>query len=135
MAYGSVAVDTINTSTGVFVNNNAVTGIAKAWVNFNGASGASPVVRASFNVSSVTRNGTGDYTLAYTNAMTDANYAVTGMGQFNAGGDIYGALIICLTSSISPPITTTSARIKTMYASGSGSQVDCAYGCVAVFGN
>ena len=103
-----------------------------AWVNWNGASGASPVIRGSYNVTSVTRNGTGDYTITYTNALPDANYAVTGMGQFNAGSDVYGALIMCLTSSISPPITTTTARIKTMYASGSGSQVDVAYGCVAI---
>jgi hypothetical protein len=56
-------------------------GVAKAWVNFNGFSGASPVIRASYNVSSVTRNTTGNYTVAFTNAMTDANYAVT-VGAF-----------------------------------------------------
>ena len=132
---GTIVANQINTDTGLFSTNNAYLGIAKAWVNFNGASGASPVIRGSFNVSSVTRNGTGDYTVSYTNAMTDANYSVSGMGQFNAGGDIYGALIMCLTSSISPPITTTTARIKTMYASGSGSQVDASYACVSILGN
>lgn len=45
----------------------------QAWVNFNGVTTVS--IRASFNVSSVTRNGTGDYTVNFSNAFTDANYA------------------------------------------------------------
>jgi hypothetical protein len=130
---GTLTISTLSDGTYTTSTTNLVRAPCTAWVNFNGASGASPVIRGSYNMSSVTRNGTGDYTLTYTNAMTDANYSVTGMGQFNAGGDIYGALIMCLTASISPPITTTTARIKTMYASGSGSQVDCAYGCVSIF--
>jgi hypothetical protein len=46
----------------------------RAWVNFNGTNGS---IRASGNVSSVTRNGTGDYTVNFTTAMPDANYAAT----------------------------------------------------------
>ena len=42
-------------------------------------------IRASGNVSSVTRNGTGDYTLNFSTAMPDANYAVTGCGQYDTG--------------------------------------------------
>jgi hypothetical protein len=45
---------------------------ARAWVNFNGTNGA---IRASGNVSSVVRNGVGDYTINFTTAMPDANYA------------------------------------------------------------
>jgi len=44
----------------------------KAWVNFNGT--GTPAIRASFNVSSITDNGTGDYTINFTNSLTDANY-------------------------------------------------------------
>ena len=44
----------------------------RAWVNFNGGSGA---IRASGNVTSVTRNSTGDYTVNFTNAMPDANFS------------------------------------------------------------
>ena len=50
-------------------------GIAKAWVNFTGSSGS---INQSFNVSSITRNGSGDYTLAFTNNLANANYAVSG---------------------------------------------------------
>lgn len=54
--------------------------LCRAWVNFNGLSGASPVVRASFNVSSVTRSATGDYTVNFTTSLADANYSVVSIG-------------------------------------------------------
>jgi hypothetical protein len=47
----------------------------RAWVNFNGQD---PVtIRASGGVSSITDNGTGDYSVNFTTAMPDANYAWT----------------------------------------------------------
>ena len=52
----------------------------RAWVNFNGT--GTVAIRASGNVSSITDNGTGDYTVNFTTAMTDANYSVS----FGAGG-------------------------------------------------
>ena len=48
----------------------------RAWVNFNGT--GTPAIRASGNVSSITDNGTGDYTVNFTTAMQDADYAVVG---------------------------------------------------------
>jgi hypothetical protein len=48
----------------------------RAWVNFNGT--GTPAIRASGNVSSITDNGTGDYTVNFTTALPDANYAVFG---------------------------------------------------------
>lgn len=70
-------------------------GSAKAWVNFNGT--GTVAIRASFNVSSITDNGTGDYTVNFTTAMPDANYCFsmsasddgTGAGQSN--GFAYGS--------------------------------------------
>jgi hypothetical protein len=47
----------------------------RAWVNFNGT--GTVAIRASGNVSSITDNGTGDYTVNFTTAMVDANYAVS----------------------------------------------------------
>jgi hypothetical protein len=49
---------------------------ARAWVNFDGTT-TTPTIGASGNVSSVTRNGTGDYTVNFTTAMADVNYSVT----------------------------------------------------------
>jgi len=53
----------------------------RAWVNFDGTNGS---IRASGNVSSVTRNGTGDYTVNFTTAMPDANYAFIGQSSHNS---------------------------------------------------
>ena len=56
--------------------------ICKAWVNFNGT--GTVAIRDDFNVSSITDNGTGDYTVNFTNALTDANYSISfGSGQSN----------------------------------------------------
>lgn len=64
---------TVSTSTA-----NCIQGSAKAWVNFNGT--GTVAIRASFNVSSITDNGTGNYTINFTNALVDTNYTVTAGG-------------------------------------------------------
>jgi hypothetical protein len=86
------------TSAGLFQFNSGYGSVAtaygcRAWVNFNGT--GTPAIRGSGNVSSITDNGTGDYTLNFTNAMPDANYsAVTtagylGNGNTNSGSKVY----------------------------------------------
>jgi hypothetical protein len=59
---------------------------ARAWVNFNGTGTVS--IRASGNVSSITDNGVGDYTVNFSTAMPDANYAAVSIGPnvSNGGG-------------------------------------------------
>jgi hypothetical protein len=54
----------------------------KAWVNFNGT--GTVAIRASYNVSSITDNGTGNYTVNFTTAMADANYAAFQGGESGA---------------------------------------------------
>jgi hypothetical protein len=56
----------------------------RAWVNFNGTSTVS--IRASGNVTSITDNGTGDYTVNFTTALPDANYSATTLGS-DTGND------------------------------------------------
>ena len=53
-------------------NNLNVPGTARAWVNFNGT--GTVAIRASFNVTSITDNATGNYTVNFTTALADANY-------------------------------------------------------------
>ena len=72
---------------------NVINGSAKAWVNFDGTFGTSPFtvanggIRAAFNVSSVTDNGTGNYTVNFASAMPDANYsAILTGGNGTANG-------------------------------------------------
>jgi hypothetical protein len=56
----------------------------RAWVNFNGT--GTVAIRASYNVTSITDNGTGDYTVNFTTALPDANYAVV-FGTLNYASD------------------------------------------------
>jgi len=68
----------------VDVNNVQIGTFCRAWVNFNGT--GTVAINASFNVSSITDNGTGNYTVNFTNAMPDANYAANGSATFLGSG-------------------------------------------------
>jgi hypothetical protein len=70
----------------------------RAWVNFNGTT-SPPTIRASGNVSSVTKNGTGDYTINFTTAMPDANYAPLFSASYAGSGSGMMFEIVSLTSS------------------------------------
>ena len=53
--------------------SRSATSVAAAWCNFNGS--GTPAFRDSFNHSSLTDNGTGDFSPVMTNAMANINYA------------------------------------------------------------
>lgn len=61
---------------------------AKAWANFNGT--GTVAIRDSFNVVSITDNGTGIYTINLTNTMPDINYPIIGTAQQEVGSDSVG---------------------------------------------
>jgi len=67
---------------------DVVNGRARAWVNFNGT--GTVAIRASYNVSSITDNGAGDYTVNFATDMPDVNYCVTSHG----GGASSGIAVI-----------------------------------------
>lgn len=115
--------------------------IAKAWVNFNGTLATPITPRASYNVSSITKNGTGDYTVNFATAMSDANYSVSSIGMFgtsHSSNTGYGSSI-SLASGYTP--STSSVRIwcSNLMAAGSAIGIvtvaDQPYICVQVFGN
>jgi hypothetical protein len=92
---------------------------ARAWVNFNGT--GTVAIRASGNVSSITDNGTGDYTVNFTTAMADANYAVVANG---------GSASTNTTVSIGNSPTTLACRVFTV---SNGSIADNLVVNVAIF--
>jgi hypothetical protein len=96
---------------------------ARAWVNFNGT--GTVAIRASGNVSSITDNGTGDYTVNFTTAMADANYASFGFGKQGTGTTLGGAGI----EGTSP--STGSLRILT--ADASFNAADFVFVSVSIF--
>ncbi len=103
---------------------------ARAWVNFNGT--GTVAIRASGNVSSITDNGTGDYTINFTTAMPDANYgfSVSSQGDNPPFGDS-AVCIIGLTRRITNPATTTTLRIQN--STNALSPVDTPIIAVAIF--
>lgn len=116
MPYGSLLADVVQSSaTGTPPQFNDTTGtqvgtLCRAWVNFNGT--GTVAIRASFNVSSITDNGTGDYTVNFTTAMPDANYSVSGSASNVSGGSF-----MCPVSAAT--FTTTSSRIYSVNNAGS----------------
>lgn len=85
---GTVDTDVLaaNAVTEAKLGSDEQKGLAKAWVNFNGTGAVA--IRGSYNVSSITDNGVGDYTVNFTTAMVDANYAAVAMGL--SGTAAYG---------------------------------------------
>jgi hypothetical protein len=129
MPYGNLLADVVQGSTAntppVFKDGNGTTigTLCRAWVNFNGT--GTVAIRASFNVSSITDNGTGDYTINFTNAMPDANYSAQLAGglQNDIGADYNNMSKIV-------QLTTTALRFKTGY---NAAFEDKTYVGVAVF--
>ena len=102
-------ITTLNAPSGVLATQNGMTGIAKAWVNFNGTAGT---LTNSFNVSSLTKNGTGDYTITFTTAMANANYSWSGMATDTGG---YNFNFPSVGARQTGNMTTTTLRIGTTY--------------------
>ena len=108
----------------------SVPGAAKAWVNFNGT--GTVAIRAQMNVSSITDNGTGDYTVNFTVAMIDANYDVNLANQTNpANGPDAPSIHYARTPNALSAPTTSSFRVSIMNIAGS--PVDRDYVCCTIF--
>jgi hypothetical protein len=96
----------------------------RAWVNFNGT--GTVAIRASGNVSSITDNGTGLYTLNFTTALPDANYAYAIASQFSAGSSGSTNTLNNSTGTM----TTSALQVATF---GSSAYEDHQLVCVEVF--
>lgn len=100
------------------VQSGGVTTNALAWVNFNG----SGTITSAYNVSSVTRTGTGQYTVNMTNAMANVNYAA--VANINSQG--YG--LGCIDQS-----TRTTTTMNVLSLSNGGVYIDAGGVDIAVF--
>ena len=91
----------------------------RAWVNFNGQ--GTVTIRASGNVTSITDNGVGDYTVNFTNAMPDTNYSFVG---FNRKDNDLNDGIVAVNSLASSTKITSAVRVYSRYrdntAAGTG---------------
>jgi hypothetical protein len=115
------------TSAGLFRFNSGYGSVAtaygcRAWVNWNGT--GTVAIRASGNVSSITDNGTGNYTVNFTTAMPDANFSALATSNEEVGVPHYCNQTL--------PSTTT-ILIKTYNSSAAAS--DCTFISVGIFRN
>ena len=107
---------------GISNGPNAVEGLAKAWINFNGQTGTfdGGQVRDSFNVASQVDNGTGDFATNFTSAMNNTNFAFSGTTTSNnAGAGTRGTNGIMVDNATDP--TTSQITILTAYGSTASS--------------
>jgi hypothetical protein len=124
---GTLVVSTLSDGTNSTSATNPIMGSAKAWVNFNGT--GTVAIRASYNVSSITDNGTGDYTVNFTNALVDANYCYT-MAVEDASLQLVNSNFTGFSK------TSSSIRTGTRYISstaGSAVADDADSVCIAIF--
>jgi len=124
----SVVSDNFETSTGAIPTlggDSVTTRFCSAWVNFNGTS--TVAIRDSYNVSSITDNGTGKYTVNLATAMPDANYSTCLYG----GGTTSGSY-----SRLDNPATvSTTAYGPILTRNTSDANIDWLYVSLAFFGN
>jgi hypothetical protein len=106
---------------------------ARAWVNFNGT--GTVAIRASGNVSSITDNGVGDYTVNFSSAMPDVNYScqTTGAHSFSAPNSDVTVTSIKPANGGENPQTTSGVRVVASTHTSGLSYVDTEEFNVAVF--
>lgn len=126
---GDMGAGTINVD-GDYYRDGARLQTARAWlvVDFNNGGTLVPAIEDSFNVTSISDNGVGDTTVTMTNAMTNATYAVCGMGVYT-GGVSYTVSLNAATAR-----STTVFRVIVI-APGSGAAADVDNVSLAVFGD
>ena len=99
-------------------------GRCKAWVNFNGT--GTVAIRDSFNVGSITDNGTGSYALNFSTAMPSADYVLCMSGSTNNSYTRAGTQV---------PASMTASAAAVFTANSGGTSVDREYCAVAIFGD
>ena len=122
-----------STATGVSIGTAGYLSsqLAKAWVNFNGT--GTVAIRDSYNVSSITDNGVGDYTINYGTALNNSNYAISGITDYNESGL---HRVIVYRSGLSHQYNTLGVRIQIIGQVGSSDNTqDPVFASLMVLGN
>jgi hypothetical protein len=127
---GTLTISTLSDGTNSTSSTNCIQGSAKAWARFSGASGT---INGSYNISSVVRNSTGQYTVNFTNAMANANYSVMSSASPNAAGSVNGGLNVMFTSGGAALVTPTTSAFQFICYSVSVANIDPNWVCIAVF--
>jgi|LakMenE18May11ns_1017448.scaffolds.fasta_scaffold9783947_3 hypothetical protein len=108
----------INSAQFATVSGTAPIYPCRAWINLNGV--GTVAIRSSGNVTSITDNGTGDYTITFTTAMPDANYSVAGAARYDGTANSIAIryLGIVNSGSLGSDMSTSSVRVNIGYQNG-----------------
>lgn len=114
---GTIVIDTVQSSTAnppVFQNTSGtqIGQLCRAWINYRGTTST---IMGSLNVSSVTVNSSGNFTINFTNAFADTNYAIAGFARNDLASPngLYS-----LTASSTSTKTTTACQVQSAYWNG-----------------
>ena len=121
----------INSAQFATVSGSAPIYPCRSWVNFNGT--GTVAIRASGNVTSITDNGTGDYTVNFTTALSDANYSVVFGIVGQAANDVRNGIVIYGSYAGGATTKTTSALRINTGSTSSAAVFDVADINVAIF--
>jgi hypothetical protein len=123
---GTLTISTLSDGTNSTSATNPIKGSAKAWVNYQGGNGnTSGTINSSFNVSSITANSTGNWTVNITTAMANATYVVqTSVNNSSAAGQnaiaYYGAKttstinVYCVTGAAGTALTAVDVSVAVL---------------------
>ena len=135
MANGTIAFDTLqtsdsaNTGTSKTIDTSFLfNGSAKVWVNFNGTS-TGAAAGDSFNLTSMTDNGTGDYTLTFALDMVNALYSATATGYKPSASHGF------ITNNNGNFFASDTLRIETVEDDGGHKQTEFTQSCVTIHGD
>ena len=106
---GTLVITTLSDGTNSTSATNPILGSAKAWCKFNGSTGA--LIGTPFNVSSITKNGTGSYNINFSTAMPNANYSVPVSTNGSGSGGIPIGGVVTYTTTYCTVQTTTTASV------------------------
>ena len=105
-------------------------GRAKAWCRFT-VSGGTPSINDSFNISSITDNGTGDFDFVFATAMANGNYAAVSTSEVGSSNINIPCLVVG--GQLTTDVEFQYFRITTL--GGGGVTIDPPAGAVTVFGD
>lgn len=127
-----IYVVTVLTATTFTIQTVATTALSSVTITFQGCT-----IRSSYNISSVTKNGTGDYTINFIKPMTDLNFVPIGTSSSFAdqNGQPAASRGGSLTTVMWRPSSTAFQRLVTQYTAGTAGAYDSQDMFITVFGN
>lgn len=109
----TLVAQTISNGTVSTSSQNVIQGSAKAWANWN----SSGTIAASYNVSSITVNSNGNYTVNFTNAISDANYSFSAQTVMYFDGTA-GCIGLASASGTTAPVTKSTTQLRLFCGAG-----------------